>query len=108
VGGGDDRVGPRDEVAGEGEELAPGGGQLHRPLGAGEEADAELPLELAQLAGQGRLGHVHQGSGRADRPGVGDGDEIPQVTQLHPLIMPHRHGSRAQEVLDSMTSGEDA
>ena len=48
------------------------------------------------------------GGGGADRPGVGDGDEISQMAQLHVVIMPHGHGSRAQEVLDSMTSGEDA
>jgi hypothetical protein len=38
---------------------------------------------LADLLGQRRLGHVQTGRRAAEVPLLGDGDEVPQMAQLH-------------------------
>ena len=46
---------------------------------------SEARCELADLLAQSRLGHVQQISGAAEMQLFGDGDEVPQLSQLHLL-----------------------
>jgi FMN-dependent NADH-azoreductase len=58
------------------------GGQPHLPRAAVEQRDAELLLELAHRRAERRLGHV-QALGRASEVALlGDGDEVPDESQL--------------------------
>ncbi len=71
------------EVPRDRQEGPPGGAEREPPVAPVEEVDAEVVLELAQLARQGRLGDVHRAGGRRDRAGVGDGQEVAEGAQLH-------------------------
>ena len=62
-------------------------GQVDAPSRAGEQGDAELGLELADLLRQRRLRHVEAFGGPAEVPLLGDGDEVAEVAQFHPLIL---------------------
>ncbi len=50
---------------------------------ADQKVDAEFALELADLLGQRRLGHVQPVGGPAEVEFLGDGAEIAEVTQFH-------------------------
>ena len=73
----------------EGEQLA---GAHQQPLavgrerdpagGAGEQAHAELPLEAADVAAHGLLGHVQPGGGAGKVQLLGNGDEVAQQAQV--------------------------
>ena len=52
-------------------------------LGAVEELDAELLLELADLLAYCRLRDVQALRRAAEVQLLGDGDEVPQVTEFH-------------------------
>ena len=71
------------EVPRDRQEGPPGGAEREPPVAPVEQVDAEVVLELAQLARQGRLGDVHRAGGRRDRAGVGDGQEVAEGAQLH-------------------------
>nr|WP_317698724.1 hypothetical protein [Aeromicrobium sp. REDSEA-S32_B7] len=87
AGGGAQRLGRRQHVAGQRQEAASRGGQ-HEPSGhALEEVDAELALELAELAREGGLRDAHPLGGRAHGARVDDGDEGRQRPDLHGAIL---------------------
>ncbi|GGY32442.1 hypothetical protein GCM10010384_44780 [Streptomyces djakartensis] len=48
-----------------------------------EQLDAELGLQLADLLGERRLGHVEPLGGAAEVAFLGHRHEVPQVTQIH-------------------------
>ena len=56
-----------------------------------EQLGAQLPLQRADLLGQRGLRDVHALGGPGEVPGVGDGDEVAELLELHtPAIEPHR------------------
>ena len=65
----------------------PGVGQVDPARGPVQQGDAELGLELADLLGQRRLGHVQPFGGPPEVPLLGDGHEVAQVAELHALIL---------------------
>ena len=48
-----------------------------------EEPDAEVPLELADLAPEGRPAHAKRGGRPREPAGVGDRNKVPQVSRIH-------------------------
>jgi hypothetical protein len=52
-----------------------------------KQVHAELGLELADLLGQRRLGHVQPLRGAAEVTLLGDSDEVPEVSQIHMRIV---------------------
>jgi hypothetical protein len=48
-----------------------------------EQLDAQLGLELADLRGERRLGHVQPLGGATEMALLGHRHEVPQVTQIH-------------------------
>ncbi len=50
-----------------------------------KEPDTQFPLEIADLAGEGRLRHPKSLRGPGDAGGVGHGDEVAEVAELHAL-----------------------
>ncbi len=60
-----------------------GRGQLHAAGGADQQRHPELGLECADLLGQRGLGDVQSLRGAAEVQFLGDGAEVPQVTQFH-------------------------
>ncbi|GAA3778497.1 hypothetical protein GCM10022206_16830 [Streptomyces chiangmaiensis] len=48
-----------------------------------KQVHAELGLELADLLGQRRLGHVQPLRGAAEVTLLGDSDEVPEVPEIH-------------------------
>src|SRR5580765_3222481 len=58
-------------------------GQLHLTLGAIEEGDAELALELANLLAERRLADVQALCGSPEMQVFRDGDDVAQVTKFH-------------------------
>jgi hypothetical protein len=59
---------------------AAGRGEVDTPGGAMKQVHAELGLELADLLGQRRLGHVQPLRGAAEVTLLGDSDEVPEVS----------------------------
>ena len=76
VDGGEDLAGPV-------EVRRPGIGQVDPPGGTAQQRHPQLGLELTDLLGQRRLGHVQPLGGPAEVPLLGDGDEVAQVTEFH-------------------------
>ncbi|ANZ41521.1 hypothetical protein BBK82_41800 [Lentzea guizhouensis] len=60
-----------------------GAGELDLAGGAVQQGHAELGLQLLDLLGQRRLGHVQAFGGAAEVPFLGDGDEVAQVAEFH-------------------------
>lgn len=60
-----------------------GVGEAHRPPGAVEQLHTQQPLELFDLLRQRRLGDVQRLGGPGEVPVVGDGEQVPDMTQLH-------------------------
>ena len=60
------------------------GGQLDAVSTANHQLSAHLVLEVADLTTEGRLRHVQPPLGRhGQTSGLGDGNEIPEVSKLH-------------------------
>ena len=72
-----------DHSLGLGAEERPGRGQADLAGGAGEQGRTELGLELPDRVGQGGLGDVQLLGGATEVTGLGDGEEVTQVAQLH-------------------------
>ncbi len=64
-------------------EGAAGFGQCHLPLGAMEQSDAEIVLELLDLARQRRLSDVQPFRRTAEVKLLGNGKKVAEVAQLH-------------------------
>ncbi len=60
-------------------------GQLHPPPVPGEERQADLRLQQADLAGEGRLRQVQPVRGAAEGAGIGDLAEGTELLQIHPV-----------------------
>jgi hypothetical protein len=60
-----------------------GGGQRHGAAGAVEQRRAELALQLADLGADARLGDVHAAGRPGEVGGLGDGDEVLELAELH-------------------------
>jgi hypothetical protein len=58
-------------------------GDLDSATNAIEELDAEIPFELANLAPKGRLTHPKLRRSLREASCVSDGDEIPEVPEIH-------------------------
>ena len=71
------------DPAGLDEEGGAGHGEGDAAVGAVEQADAQLRLELADLLADGGLRHVEALGGAAEVQLLRDRDEVPQVSQLH-------------------------
>jgi hypothetical protein len=67
-----------------------GGGEVHPPGGPVQQPHAELLLELADLLGQRRLGHVQALGGAAEVALLGHGDEVVELPDLHRGTWPFR------------------
>jgi len=59
------------------------GGEGDGPAVAVEEADLQVAFERLDLLGQRRAGDAEPCGGAAEVQLFGDGDEVPQLTQLH-------------------------
>jgi hypothetical protein len=78
-----DLVRQGDQGARLGDDLLAQGRHPDAALGALEQGRAQLLFELADLGAQGRLAHM-AGLGRlAEMAVVGDGDDVPQVADVH-------------------------
>ena len=73
----------REDLGGALDQQASGVGQVDAAGGAVEEARVQLRLQLPDLLGEGRLGHVESLRGAAEVALLGDGEEVPQVSQFH-------------------------
>ena len=60
-----------------------GGCQFDPACGSGEEGDAQFLLEVPDLSGQRWLRDVQTRGGAAEMQFLGNGPEVPEVTQLH-------------------------
>jgi hypothetical protein len=65
------------------EHRATGVGQRNAALRPVEQAHSELVLELADLLGDGRLRYVEALGRAAEVEFLGDGYEVPEVTEFH-------------------------
>ncbi len=74
---------PRQNMHGMFVEQPSGLGQPQGPGVAVEQLDADLVLELADLAAQRRLGDVEDLGRAGEVPLIGDGDEVAKVAQFH-------------------------
>lgn len=61
----------------------PGRGQPHAAASAFEEGDADLVLQLADLAAEGGLGDTQATGGPGEVQFIGDADEVAQVPEFH-------------------------
>ena len=75
----------RDDLPGPDQVRLAGGCELDASRRTPEQLQAELALQPADLLRQRRLGHVQPGGGAPEVPFLGDGDEVPQVTELHAI-----------------------
>jgi hypothetical protein len=57
--------------------------QTNPTPGALEEPNAELHLQVVDLPPQRRLGDAQSSGGSGEGARLGDGDEVPEVTELH-------------------------
>jgi hypothetical protein len=80
---GDGAPGLRQRRVGLGEEQPAGLGQRHAPARALEEPHAELALERLDLQAERRLRHMQPLGRPPEMQLLGNGDEIPEMAQLH-------------------------
>ena len=73
-----------------------GVGQLDMTLGPVEQRNPKFCFQLSNLLAEGRLAEVEPLRRMAEVESVGDGDHVPQMTQLH--------GGREPSTLISKTS----
>jgi hypothetical protein len=92
---------PREHRSGFVEQGAPGGGGTHAGAGAHEQLHAELALQHTDGLRQGRLRQVQTACGRRHAALLHDGDERPQLAQLHGAS-DHGHGSSTAPMADSV------
>lgn len=59
------------------------GGQRNLAMGAVEKLQPELPLQAGNLLADGGLDDAQLVRGPSEVAQLGDGDEVPQLTQLH-------------------------
>ena len=87
--------GEGEQLAGVGEEDRPPRGEGHVAAVAGEEPEADLALELPDLARQRRLAHVEPGGRPAEVELVGDRDEVAHEAQVevHPSSLARPPGA---------------
>ena len=71
--------GMRQGPAGFGQKGRAGGGQLHRPLRAGQQFDPHFALQSLDLVAEGRLGDADTLGRFAEVEFLGDGHEIPEM-----------------------------
>ena len=76
-------LGGREHVAGQWQQGPPGRRRREPAAGPLEQVDAQVALQLADLARQRRLGDPHPFGGRADRARVHHRDEVGEGPQLH-------------------------
>ncbi len=77
------RFGIDEQTSGPAEQLLTSGAQEHAPALATEQLNAELLLEGLQLTRQRRLADVEPVGGPTDATRVDDGDESPELRQIH-------------------------
>src|SRR5206468_11461553 len=73
----------REYRAGTVEKVGPDGGELDTAARTLEQRDLELPLELHDPLAERRLRHVETIRRSREVELLGDGDEVPKVTQFH-------------------------
>ncbi len=77
-------------------------GQLHLPGGTGEQLGTELGLQLADRLRKRGLRHVQPRGRPAEVAGLGDGDEVTQMSQLHRRTSCHVAAATAPSVQPSV------
>ena len=88
-----------------GEEGAAGPGERDLPWTAVDQADAELILEVADLAAERGLGDPELPRGCAHVACLGHGLEVPQVPEFHRrAVIPEKHGGGNIKVLGASAS----
>jgi hypothetical protein len=80
-----------EEVAALSEQILSRAGDAHSTADAIEEPDAEVLLELADSAPEGRLADAKTGCGFREAPSVSHRDEVAEVPEVHEVLMPLRH-----------------
>jgi hypothetical protein len=78
-----ERLGPGQEIAALREEVVPVSREPHAATDAIEEPDAELALELADLAPEGGLAQAELRGRLGEPPRVGDRHEVANVSEVH-------------------------
>jgi len=78
-----ERLRPGEEVSALGEEVLSLARDAHSTADAIEEPDAEILLELADLAPEGRLTHPKLRRSLRETSRVSDGDEVAEVPEIH-------------------------
>jgi hypothetical protein len=81
-----DPFGRLEGAAGLGHDLAPGLGEVDAAGVAAQQGDAELPFQLLEGITQRGLADEQLTGCPADVPGLGDGDQIPQLPQVHECL----------------------
>jgi hypothetical protein len=76
---------PRQDGLGICQKHPSGVSQRHTAVCSRQQLDAELLLQIADLLAEGRLLDMDSFGGTAEVQGVGDGDEVSEVAQLHAL-----------------------
>jgi hypothetical protein len=84
------RLGPRQQLAAPVQEVLALGRELDAAAHAVEQTNAQLALQVLDLAREGRLADMDAQRGPGDAGRVRDGHEIAEVPELH--SMPLRHG----------------
>ena len=92
---------------GPGQEQLAGLGERDPPCGAGEQGDAELALEVPDLRGDRRLRDAQPLGGAGEAAAARDRVEVPQLPQLHLLIV-QRDECQHKPVLDLSVPTIDA
>ena len=85
-----DRIGLVDHPARHRHHLGAHRGNLDPAVGALEQRDAELFLELAHLPAQGRLTDVTGLGGAAEMAEIGDRDDVAEIAQVHRRLIGDR------------------
>lgn len=69
------------------QQLAPFRCECHSPAGAVEQLHAEVPLQSQDVLAQGRLGDEELRGRATEMKVLGDGDEVPKLTELHAVSL---------------------
>jgi hypothetical protein len=80
-----------EQLAGAQQQALAVGGERDLAGGAGEQGQAELPLEAGDVAAEGLLGQVEPGGGAGEVQLLGDRDEVAQQAQVQ--LARHRPGT---------------